>query len=77
MKIRWQKSTFIKFCKTTPGSSKSEIAEWVKEVVKLSAIEMSIFRAHSTRSPSPSKVSLCGLSFDKIIKSGNWSNKRT
>ena len=62
---------------TTPGSSKSKIAEWVKEVVKLSAIEMSIFRAHSTRSPPPSKVGLCGLSFDKIIKRGNWSNKRT
>ena len=47
--------------------SQSTIAGWVKEVLKRSGVNISIFKEHSKRSMSTSKVGLCGPPIDEII----------
>ena len=58
---------------------KSTIAGWIKFVLSQVGIDTDIFKAHSTRAASSSKVKskihTTGLSIQDILKRGNWSNK--
>ena len=56
---------------------KSTIARWVKEVLKLSGIDIMCFQAHSTRSAATSKAKVGCLKIEAILKKGNWSRKLT
>ena len=56
---------------------KSTLADWVKEVLKNSGIDISQFKTNSTRSVASSKVGMSGLSVKDIFKRENWSNKST
>ena len=53
------------------------IANWIKEVLSLSGIYTSVFKAHSTRLASTSKVRVAGLSVEDILKRGIWKKSST
>ena len=53
------------------------ISGWLKNVLKKAEIDISTFKAHSTRSASTSKADLCGAPIEEILKQGYWSNKFT
>ena len=53
------------------------IARWLRIVMADAGIDMSKFKAHSTRAAAVSKVPLSGLSVMEIAKLGDWSNATT
>ena len=52
----------------------STISGWLKNVLKSSGINVSLFTAHSTRSATTSKASASGLSLIDILEWGTWYN---
>ena len=56
---------------------RSTISGWLKNVLKSSGINVSLFTAHSRRSTTTSKGSASGLSMTEILERGTWSNKST
>ena len=56
---------------------RSTIANWVKLVMSLSGIDVSVYKAHSCRSASTSKAKVLGLSLEDILKRGQWTNIST
>ena len=52
----------------------STISGWLKNVLKSSGINVSLFISHSTRSATTSKTSASGLSVIEIIERGTLSN---
>ena len=55
----------------------SNISDWLKNILKKEEIDISTFKAHSTRSASTSKADLSGAPIEEILKQGCWSNKST
>ena len=55
----------------------STISGWLKNVLKSSAINVSLLTAHSTRSATTSKKSTSGLSMIEILDRGTWSSVST
>ena len=52
----------------------STISGWLKNILKSSGINVSLFTAHSTRLATTSKESASGLSMIEILERGTWSN---
>ena len=50
------------------------VSGWLKEFLRLSGIDSSIFTGHSTRTASASKAKQAGL--PKIFRRDQWTNKR-
>ena len=55
----------------------STISDWLKKVLKSSGVDVSLFKAHSTRLATTSKASASGLSMIKTSERGTRSNKST
>ena len=55
----------------------STISGWLKNILKKAGINISTFKAHSSRSASTSKAHLSGAPIEEILKRGCWSNKST
>ena len=55
----------------------STISDWLKNVLKSSGVNVSLFTSHSTRSATTSKASASGLSMIEIIEQGTLSNMST
>ena len=53
------------------------ISRWIKKVLRLANVDTNIFKGHSTRSASTSKVSLHGLALSDILQRGSWSAAST
>ena len=51
------------------------IARWLKEVLKLSGVDTSIFTAHSTRGASSSVAADSGITVSDILKAADWSTE--
>ena len=51
------------------------IARWLKEVLKMSGIDTSIFTAHSTRGASSSAAADSGITINDILKAADWSTE--
>ena len=49
------------------------IARWLKEVLKLSDVDVSMFTAHSTRSASVTAAADSGVTTNDILKAADWS----
>ena len=47
--------------------SASTVSRWVKDVMSLSGIEVSLFKGHSTRSAATSRAILSGASIQEIL----------
>ena len=53
------------------------VARWTKTVMKDSGIDTQIFKAHSTRGSSASKMAKMGTPLKDILKRGCWSDEST
>ena len=55
--------------------SSSTIVRWLKTVLKLAGIDVSIFGAHSVRGASSSTAMNMGITTNDILKAADWSSK--
>ena len=53
------------------------IARWTKTTMKLAGINTDLFKAHSTRGSSASKMAMTGTPLKDILKKGQWSHEST
>ena len=68
---------FLSYVSPHKPISKSRLAGWIKDSIKLAGIDSNIFTAHSVRGASSSKVFLQGLSAREVINHGSWSCEST
>ena len=57
--------------------AKATISRWLKEVLRLSGIDTSVFGGHSTRGASTSCLARRGASMVQILSAGDWTNLGT
>ena len=57
--------------------SHEKISRWIKSELTDAGVDTSVFRAHSCRSASSSKVKDIGVSLNEILKPGCWKSKHT
>ena len=65
---------------TTPpfrGASSQTIARWVKEVLTLSGVDTGLFKAHSVRGASTSKLFQLQTPVSEIMKKADWKSECT
>ncbi|KAK3101242.1 hypothetical protein FSP39_002051 [Pinctada imbricata] len=67
----------LSFIKPHNSIKPCTVARWLRMVMKDAGIDTSIFKAHSTRSASSSKVHNMGVSTADIMKTANWSCQST
>ena len=53
------------------------IARWIKCTMQNAGIDVSIFKAHSTRGSSASHLAKMGTPLSEILDKGNWSHEST
>ena len=51
------------------------LARWLTSVMDRAGIDISLYKAHSTRSSSASAQVRKGLSLSEVLKKGNWSER--
>ena len=68
---------FVSFIAPHKKVSKSTIARWLKDTLRLTGVDTGTFQAHSIRAASSSKSHNKGLSANDILKQGNWSREST
>lgn len=66
---------FITLKKPYRNASSQSISRWVKHMLDKSGIDISLFKAHSTRHAATSAAARNGVSFDAIRLSAGWSEK--
>lgn len=73
---RLSQNVFVSYV-TFKSVSSSTIARWLKTVLKLSGIDISMFKAHFFRSASVSAAFDRGCSLQSIFKTADWSSDKT
>lgn len=68
---------FIALRKPHNPASSTTIARWIKEVLCDAGIDISRFKAHSTRAASTSAARAMGIPLDEIMKVAGWSRVST
>ena len=68
-----EKQLFISLIKPLKNVSKESISRWIKNVMQVAGIDTSIFKPHSTRVASASKVNSCQVPINSILKVASWS----
>lgn len=66
---------FLTFKRPYRRATSQTISRWLKQVMKDSGIDVSIFSSHSTRHAASSKALRQGLTVDSILKAVGWSAK--
>ena len=66
---------FIALVKSHNPVAPCTIACWLKEVFKMSGIDISIFIVHSTRGASSSAAADSGITTSDILKVADWSTE--
>ena len=64
---------FVSYC-TYFDVTTSTIACWLKEVLRLSGIDISVYMAHSFRGAAASAAFLKGCSLKVILSTADWSS---
>ena len=67
-------SLFITTNEPYKKASRNTIARWIKCVLKLSGIDIDVFKAHSVRSASTSAASKMGLPLKDIMECAGWTS---
>ena len=58
-------------------TSVSTVSRWIKDLMSLSGIDVSLFKSQSTRSVSTSRASLSGANIQGIFGENRWSSEFT
>lgn len=53
------------------------VARWLQTIMQRAGIDVSIYKAHSTRSAATSKAKVMGLSAQEIMQRANWTREST
>ena len=75
--LRKSSQLFISYIKPYDPITKSTISRWIKDVLKLSGVDTTIFKPHSVRSASVSKASRADVPIDTVLEAVGWSNETT
>ena len=65
---------FIALVKPHKSVTSATIARWLREVLRLSGIDVSIFSGHSVRGASASAAAGVGITTNDILKAADWSS---
>ena len=68
---------FIACVKPHKPVTSSTISRWIRNIMKSSGIDVSIFKSHSTRAASTSAAVNIGVSVKDIMKTANWTSEST
>lgn len=69
---------FISFCKPHKSVTKDTISRWIKTVLSKAGINLNIFKPHSVRSASVSKVqSKLNVPLATIMRTAGWTKEST
>ena len=68
---------FISYKKPYKAVTQDTISRWIHIVMKLSGVDVSYFKPHSTRAASASAAEKLGVPIAEILKTAGWSNERT
>ena len=63
----------VSYMKPHKAVTKSTVSRWIRTVMSKAGVDVSIFKAHSTRAASSSKASHF-VSIDRILKAGGWKS---
>jgi integrase len=72
-----EENVFISYQKPHKLVSTDTIARWIKNILKMSNIDIKSFGAHSTRAASMSKAATIGVPVDEILCAAGWTNAET
>lgn len=68
------KELFISFTKPHKAVTAQSLSRWIKEILKESGIDVSVFSSHSTRHASTSRAEAQGVNLDVIYKTAGWTS---
>lgn len=66
---------FLSYKKPHQKVTSQTLGHWVKNILQLSGIDISVFGAHSTRHASTSAAHLAGINLEVVRKAAGWSDK--
>lgn len=66
---------FLTFKKPHHPASTQSLSRWIKDILKDSGIDVSIFSAHSTRHATTSRAWAYGVTIDQIREAAGWSDR--
>ena len=55
----------------------TSISRWIKNLLELTGVDISVFQAHSVRGAASSRASMKGLTVKAVMDRGNWSMEST
>ena len=68
---------FLSYMKPRKRVSSSTVGTWIKTTLAMAGIDVSVYKAHSIRAASTSKVLSVGGNIPQILKTAGWSNAGT
>jgi len=74
LRSRGSNNLFIALIKPHKSVSSATIVRWLREVLRLAGIDVSIFSGHSVRGASTSAAAGAGITTDDILKAADWSS---
>ena len=75
--IRSSKALFISTIKPHNGVAIDTISGWIKSVLEMCGVDISVFSAHSVRSAATSAAFSRDVPIDKILDLAGWSSQST
>jgi hypothetical protein len=70
-------SLFISNAKPHKAVTKSTISRWIKTVLTMAGLDMTIFNPHSTQAASTSHANGACISVDTIMQTAGWRQEST
>ena len=72
-----EKQLFLSYNRPHKPIVKATISRWLRDILQRAGIDVSVYKAHSTRAASSSKAAAQYFPIEKILKSGGWSSGNT
>ena len=76
-KIRGSNELFISYARPHGSVGTETISRWIRLTLEKAGVDVSTFKAHSTRSASASALASAGVPVDSILQMIGWSNANT
>ena len=73
--LRKSQKLFVTYTKPYNHPAISTLSNWIKLVLQLAAVNVKLFKTHSTRSSSTSAALEAGVAENTILKSAGWTNE--
>ncbi|GFO39548.1 reverse transcriptase/ribonuclease h/methyltransferase [Plakobranchus ocellatus] len=74
--LHTSKASFSALC-SARAISRDTVSRWIRTLLDLSGIDLTLFTAHSTRAASTSAAARAGLPLASILNSAGWSSECT